>query len=47
MKRILILLGFVGLTNVYAQKGRIGINTDAPKATLDINSISAVYQQTM
>ena len=40
MKRIFILLGFVGLTNIYAQKGRVGVNTDAPKATLDINGSS-------
>ena len=40
MKRIFILLGFVGLTNIYAQKGRVGVNTDTPKATLDINGSS-------
>ena len=40
MKRIFILLGFVGLINIYAQKGRVGVNTDAPKATLDINGSS-------
>ena len=40
MKRIFILLGFVGLTNIYAQKGRVGVNTDAPKSTLDINGSS-------
>ena len=40
MKRIFILLGFVGLTNIYAQKGRVGVNTDTPKSTLDINGSS-------
>ena len=40
MKKIFILLGFVGLTNIYAQKGRVGVNTDTPKATLDINGSS-------
>lgn len=40
MKKIFILLGFVGLTNIYAQKGRVGVNTDAPKSTLDINGSS-------
>ena len=39
MKRIFILLGFVGLTNIYAQKGRVGVNTDTPKATLDIKGM--------
>lgn len=28
------------MTNIYAQKGRVGVNTDAPKATLDINGSS-------
>lgn len=40
MKRIFVLLGFVGLTNIYAQKGRVGVNTDTPKSTLDINGSS-------
>ena len=39
MKRIFILLGVVGLTNIYARKGRVGVNTDAPKATLDIKGM--------
>ena len=28
------------MTNIYAQKGRVGVNTDAPKSTLDINGSS-------
>ena len=28
------------MTNIYAQKGRVGVNTDTPKSTLDINGSS-------
>lgn len=43
MKKTIILLTILSLNLAYGQeenKGRIGINTSSPKATLDINSIT-------
>lgn len=38
MKKSLIFLGLIGMTMTYAQEGKVGINTDTPKAALDIKT---------
>ena len=39
MKRNIILLGMLGFSMVYAQTHRVGINTETPKATLDVSRV--------
>lgn len=38
MKKSMILLGMLSIGYAYAQEGRVGINTDTPKATLNVKS---------
>lgn len=40
MKKIFSLVGVLSIAYTYAQVGNVGINTESPKATLDINPIA-------
>lgn len=37
MKKVYLLAGFLSASLVFAQKGKVGINTNMPSATLDVN----------
>jgi hypothetical protein len=41
MKRTLILLGALSVGTAYSQTHRVGINTDNPRATLDISKVAS------
>lgn len=45
MKKSLIFVGLLSLGMAYAQEGKVGINTDAPKATLDIKAYNTEGEQ--
>lgn len=36
MKKTLFILSLLGSTIVFGQEGRVGINTDTPRATLEV-----------